>query len=210
MNITQQKGLETELECQLRFIKMGYLVSVPIGQDSRYDMVIDIDKKLYKIQIKTSRPNDSANEGLMFSTASNRMNHTQGNIRQKYSKEDVDFFTTIYQNEMYLIPIELCTGAEKRLVKENAKFSNTTCDLMENYIAEKVIERIKNNEPLIFKKRNKKVRQYSVDGVFINEFPTFSEASRNILGNTSGAGHISDVTKGRRQVAYGFIWKVEE
>ena len=209
MNITQQKGLITELDCQLRFIKMGYLVSMPIGQDSRYDMIVDINKHLYKIQVKTSRPNDSANEGLVFNTVSHRMNHSSGNMKKKYDKEDVDFFATVFEDEMYLIPIELCTGAEKRLVKENNKFSNTACDLMEDYKAETVIKKLENNETLVVEKKNKKVKQYSPDGGFVNEFITFAEASRSILGTANGASHISDVTKGKRKIAYGYIWKVE-
>lgn len=188
---------------------MGYLASIPIGQDSRYDMIVDINKHLYKIQVKTSRANDSLNEGLIFSTVSHRMNHSNGNMKQKYDKEDVDFFATVFENEMYLIPIELCTGAEKRLVKENNKFSNTACDLMEDYRVETVIKKLENNENTVVEKKNKKVKQYSPDGVFVKEFSTFAEASRSILGTSNGAGHISDVTKGKRKIAYGYIWKVE-
>ena len=35
-------------------IELGYKVSVPFG-DYRYDLIVDDDKKLYKVQIKTAR-----------------------------------------------------------------------------------------------------------------------------------------------------------
>ena len=80
LNETQLKGLTTELQCQLYFTQLGYNVSIPIAQDCRYDMIIDVNDILYKIQVKTSRPNDSGSGGLLFNTVSCRMNHTEGNI----------------------------------------------------------------------------------------------------------------------------------
>lgn len=48
------KGILTELQCQQDFIREGVLVSQPITQDSKYDYIVDILGKLYKIQCKSS------------------------------------------------------------------------------------------------------------------------------------------------------------
>lgn len=51
---TKQKGNLTELECITALTELGYLVSIPFGEDSRYDCIVDINNNLYRIQCKTS------------------------------------------------------------------------------------------------------------------------------------------------------------
>lgn len=207
LNETQLKGLTTELQCQLFFTQLGYNVSVPIAQDCRYDMILDIDKKLYKVQIKTCKPNDSMSGGIIFSTVSCRMNHSEGNIKVKYDKEDVDFFGTFYNEKVYLVPIELCQSTEKRLV-ENRSTSNQIVDFLEDYEAIKVIQRIMNNQNLSVREERKAVKQYDLEGNYINSYNSYMEAARSLgVYSTSASSHIGDVVKGRRQSAYGYVWK---
>ena len=47
------KGEITEQQVAIEFLTLGYLVSKPLVQRSRYDFVVDINHKLYKIQVKT-------------------------------------------------------------------------------------------------------------------------------------------------------------
>ena len=47
-------GRTTEIECQLAFTKLNIVISQPITPDSRYDYIVDINNKLYRIQCKTS------------------------------------------------------------------------------------------------------------------------------------------------------------
>jgi hypothetical protein len=51
---TKIKGNITEMECMLAFMQLGFEISIPFGEDSRYDFIADINDKLYKIQCKTS------------------------------------------------------------------------------------------------------------------------------------------------------------
>lgn len=207
LNETQLKGLTTELQCQLFFTSLGYNVSVPIAQDCRYDLILDIDNVLYKLQIKTSRKNDSNNEGIIFNTVSTRMNHTQGNIINKYTKEEVDFFATYYNNKVYLVPIEICQSSEKRLVTQKSQHSNQQMDLLEDYEAEKVIDRIKNNQSIVIQKKLC-VHQYTLDGQYIQSFESYMAAARSLgVTSTTGSTHIGEVVKGKRQSAYGYKWK---
>lgn len=48
------KGKITELRCQQDFIEKGILVSQPIVADSKYDFIVDIKGKLFKVQCKSS------------------------------------------------------------------------------------------------------------------------------------------------------------
>ena len=49
MNEIKQQGLTTELQCQLFFTELGYNVSIPLGEDCRYDMIVDFDGILCRI-----------------------------------------------------------------------------------------------------------------------------------------------------------------
>lgn len=56
MNITQtpnRKGTIAELAVSQRYLELGYWVSVPVGDDAAYDLVVDMkDKGLKKVQVK--------------------------------------------------------------------------------------------------------------------------------------------------------------
>lgn len=55
------------------------------------------------------------------------------------------------------------------------------------------------------------VNQFSLTGEFIQSFATAKDAARFIRPDSSSIGgvtsHITDVCKGKRRTAYGFIWK---
>ena len=51
---------------------------------------------------------------LEFATSTSHTN-TKGTLNISYSADDVDFFATIYQNQCYLVPFELCGKRAQRL-----------------------------------------------------------------------------------------------
>ena len=106
-------GEITEQQVALEFLKLGYLISKPLVQSSRYDFIVDINHKLYKIQVKTSTPKEE-NAFIEFATSTSHTN-TKGTINLSYSEEDVDFFATIYNNVCYLIPYSNCGKRAQRL-----------------------------------------------------------------------------------------------
>lgn len=109
---SKYKGNITELECMLAFVKLGYNVLTPYGDCERYDFVVDINDKLYKIQSKTSSSDD---DGASFKFSCRSCNRKDGAIiHHTYTKEEIDYFVTIFNGTVYLIPVEEC-GGEKRL-----------------------------------------------------------------------------------------------
>ena len=57
MNIsTKYLGNLTELQCITRFYELGYPVSIPYGDSEKYDMIIDINGRLYRLQCKHANP----------------------------------------------------------------------------------------------------------------------------------------------------------
>lgn len=105
-------GEITEQQVALEFLKLGYLVSKPLVQSSRYDFIVDINHNLYKIQVKTgSLKEDSYIE---FATSTSHTN-TKGTLNLSYSSDDVDFFATMYNGECYLVPFDVCAKRSQRL-----------------------------------------------------------------------------------------------
>ena len=110
---TKQKGNITEMECILAFMKAGYKVSIPYGEDCKYDLVVDINNKLYRIQCKTSHALTNPEDGFKFKTKSVVIT-THGVKENHYETNEIDYFATYWNNECYLIPVQECS-VEKTL-----------------------------------------------------------------------------------------------
>lgn len=116
-------GEITEQEVALAFLRQGILLSKPLVQSSRYDLIADINHHLYKIQVKTGTFKEDAY--LEFATSTSHTN-TQGTLNLSYSSDDVDFFATMYDNQCYLIPYKLCGKRGQRLRFVPTKNNQTT------------------------------------------------------------------------------------
>lgn len=106
----KQKGNLTELKCITAFYELGYQVSIPYGENSRYDFIADINGKLIRVQCKSSRLIDE--EVYEFSCRSSQSN-THSNTRRKYTSKEIDYFCTYIKNNCYLIPINECSMTKK-------------------------------------------------------------------------------------------------
>lgn len=140
----KRKGIITEESLKLWFLKRGFSISVPIGDDDRYDFIVDFNGKLVKMQSKTS--NLTRKEGyLNFKTCSERYN-SQGNTRIKYSKQEIDYFCTIHPEtgQVYIVPVEEC-GNEFYLRLIPMIRNDDRIHKAEDYEGEKFIERIINS-----------------------------------------------------------------
>lgn len=115
---SKQIGNITELESMLAFMKKGYNVLTPYGDCERYDFVVDINGKFYRIQCKTSNSDDN---GASFHFNCRSCNRSDGKIQHHtYSKDEIDYFSTIFNDICYLIPVDEC-GSDKRLRLEPTK-----------------------------------------------------------------------------------------
>lgn len=134
-------GEITEQQVAIEFLKRGIQVSKPLVQDSRYDFVVDINKKLYKIQVKTSSLKE--NSYLEFATSTSHTN-TKGTLNLSYSSEDVDFFATTYENQCYLIPFSVCGKRSQRLRLISTKNGQTKgITFAKDYEIDKILENLK-------------------------------------------------------------------
>lgn len=111
---TKQRGNITEVECMLAFLKLGYNVLTPYGDCERYDFVVDINNKFYKIQVKSANTNHIEDGYIEFQTA-NKTTRNGSFVRHAYTENEIDYFMTSYNNQCYLVPIKECSNCHKRL-----------------------------------------------------------------------------------------------
>ena len=103
---SKEKGNLTELQCMTEFYKAGYRVSIPYGENSRYDMILDANSHLLRVQCKTSKA--VSDDCFSFACRSTRVN-SQGSYSSKYTKDEIDYFSTFYKGKCYLVPVEECS-----------------------------------------------------------------------------------------------------
>ena len=133
----KQIGNLTELQCITRFYELGYVVSIPYGDSSKYDLILDYNNRLYKLQCKHAKEffeNDGTLSYLKIKTSwqsgytKNSQYHTN-----KYSAQDIDYFVTHYQGINYLIPVEECSTTKvlRILPPKNGQIKGVS--FLENY-----------------------------------------------------------------------------
>ena len=135
---SKQIGNITEVSVMLEFLKLGYNVLVPYGDCERYDFVVDIKGNFYKIQSKTASTED---DGASFKFSCRSSNRKDGAIiHHNYTKEEIDFFSTVFNSQVYLVPVENC-GCDKRLRIEPPKNGQTKgINWAKDYKLEEVVE----------------------------------------------------------------------
>lgn len=136
---TKQKGIITQLQCLTAFNELGLKTSIPYGENSRYDFIVDINGKLLRVQAKTaSGILNESNElaGIRFSCRSTRVS-AQGNFYRKYNKDEIDYFCTFWNNTCYVVPVEECSNEKTLRFMYPSNGQKNTISLAENYTIEK-------------------------------------------------------------------------
>ena len=107
------------MQCLAAFMENECGVSIPYGDNSKYDFIADVNGKLLKIQVKTSSYVDEKQTAIKFSCRSTHLN-CKGVSNVKYSKDEIDYFATYWENKCYLIPVEECS------TQKNLRLTDTT------------------------------------------------------------------------------------
>lgn len=69
MKNTNRKGDIAELAVAKKFLELGYWVSLPFGDDAPYDLIIDMNNELKKIQVKHLKPINGSLRFVLHSDA---------------------------------------------------------------------------------------------------------------------------------------------
>ena len=140
MTESNQKGLLTELQCELFFTSRKILLSKPITQDSRYDYIADYNNHFYKIQCKSATFKE---DKIVFKT---HMNNIRQNTTTYYTTEDIDFFYTYYDGISYLIPISKAGKGETTLRFTSKTPNNPSIRWAKDYVADNILSQLNKEE----------------------------------------------------------------
>lgn len=137
-NQKQIYGITTELIVAQKFVEKGYIVSIPYGNNSRYDMIVDTDTDCYRIQVKHASVNDNGSYTVI---TSNTVNTTTKSLRKYYTKEDIDFIVTIIEDQLVVIPVEMIEHSQSKIFRTVLPQygAKSNCNLIEDFTAERYI-----------------------------------------------------------------------
>ncbi|MFE6362946.1 group I intron-associated PD-(D/E)XK endonuclease [Streptomyces sp. NPDC057806] len=112
------RGELTEAIVLAKLIEYAYSVSLPFGDNRRYDMIVDDGSRLHRVQVKTAR--DGRNAGTIeFHTVST---HPLSGRKTRYDGQ-IEAFIAYHPgtHAFYWVPIAECTGNVFRLRTAPAK-----------------------------------------------------------------------------------------
>lgn len=100
---TNEKGGLGESRLIYEFTKKGWKVSLPLGHDAAYDMVVDDGEHLHRVQVKSV---ESSDDVVLVRT---ERTYTSGEriVTRRYSKSDFDLLGVFDRrgDKCYLIPV---------------------------------------------------------------------------------------------------------
>ena len=126
----------SELICALLLIESGYVVSSPIVQVARYDLIAEKDGEMFRIQVKST----------MYNYTDYNFKKYQAKVKRKvkYKLNDFDFYAIhiIELNRWYFIPIAVAVKANNinlTIGKSQGKY--------ERYLIDKLVHLSYDNRP---------------------------------------------------------------
>jgi hypothetical protein len=99
---TKSVGDLSEAALLYAFVHMGYRIAVPWGENHRYDLIVEIDGRLLKVQVKTGR----LRMGSIWFNAYSSHVHRNGGARSY--KGEADYFGVYCPDvrRVFLVPVE--------------------------------------------------------------------------------------------------------
>jgi hypothetical protein len=113
MRNTKHYGDETEAKILAMLLEQGFSVSLPFGDNDKYDLIIDDDDDLYRVQCKTAWQNKE--HMIRFNTHSQTTR--EGAYHEETYQNEVDAFLVRYPGDesLYWIDVEEVTSQKMEL-----------------------------------------------------------------------------------------------
>lgn len=117
-----------------RLLKEGFKVLEPMSENSRYDLVLDINGKFAKIQVKTIYYKNDLQVYEMVCYSTTRRNKVH--VKTKYTSEEVDFIIgyNLDNDEVYTFPIKDIAGRNQILFREVRRANQYNPLVVKNYL----------------------------------------------------------------------------
>lgn len=104
---TTDKGEVARYAAAAHFMKLGFVVSVPLTENSAYDLIVEDNGKLYRTQVKKALP-----DGGVLKVSLHTVNHNTkvaGTIK-KYTAKDIDLLVAVHVEENKFYRLDYSTG----------------------------------------------------------------------------------------------------
>ena len=137
---TNEIGLIGEQSIILAFIRHGFQVAVLVGNNARYDMVVEKDGRFIRVQVKTTR---EVKDGTMIFATSKSNPYKRTAIR--YDKTEIDCFAfyCIENGYMGLMPVADFIPKQTNIRVDKPKNNqNSKIHYAEDFEFERMIDRI--------------------------------------------------------------------
>lgn len=108
---TKQLGDETEARIISELVAAGYSVSVPFGDNDKYDLIVDNEGDLYRIQCKTAWANKQ--NTIRFNTHSQTTK--DGAYHEQTYEDEVDCFVVRYPKSNSIYWIDITEATEQKM-----------------------------------------------------------------------------------------------
>ncbi len=122
-------GDQTTLAAMLALQDVGFIVSVPFGENARYDLVIDDEIRLARVQCKTGRLREGA---VVFKVCSSYAHHSNPASAARDYLGQVEYFAVYCPGTSGVYPDRRCSfalgGTTARCVKpQRTRASRSAC-----------------------------------------------------------------------------------
>ncbi|GAB3020632.1 group I intron-associated PD-(D/E)XK endonuclease [Natronobiforma cellulositropha] len=127
---SKDRGDETEAKIIATLVAAGNSVSIPFGDNDRYDLVVDDGHSLYRVQCKTAWQNKS--ETIRFNTHSQTTR--DGRYHEHTYHDEIDAFVVRYPEyeQLYWIDVEDATE-QKMELRYEAKIDHPSINWAAEY-----------------------------------------------------------------------------
>lgn len=123
-----------------KLLKEGYRLLEPVSENSRYDLIVDINGKFARVQVKTIYyKNDlKVYEMVCYSTTRRNKMH----IKTKYTAKEVDFIMGFNPDteEVYTFPIKDIAGRHQIIFRDARRANQHTPLTVKNYLGFKKLK----------------------------------------------------------------------
>ncbi|MEY7850319.1 group I intron-associated PD-(D/E)XK endonuclease [Natrarchaeobius sp. A-rgal3] len=111
MRNSKDIGDETEARAVSKLVANGYSVSIPFGDNDRYDLVVDDSARLYRLQCKTAWSNKERT--IRFNTHSQTTKN--GAYHEETYRGEIDAFFVHYPREETFYWIDAADANDQKM-----------------------------------------------------------------------------------------------
>ena len=202
MNESLIKGDLVEIQCLKDFQQKGFYCSLPYSGSCRYDLIVDINGQLLRIQCKSATENTE--EGVLKINCTRSTTNTQKTIRYKYTKDEIDYFYTSWNDYGFLIPVNEVSTVKYLRIKEPKKGVTENMSIAYDYLIDNVLLSIQNKTQI--------KKYYYNRFISKDEMNNYKEWSWDELISQFSERQIRYIKEkiAKKEKAYNLFWQYKE